>query len=398
MGKIRDYRDEVYNRLCEQIDQINSTTFSSVTDFFGDSVLTLGKWAGILKLDENVRDTKKYHKRVLDMNDTTKKELKDIFEKVEKVDNSFSKDIAAVNSRQQIYFNKIKKLHEMITPSGEIKSAKYIRTQCEPYNKQLDAADKKIQPKYVEQLNYSMKKEAIEGAVGSIGSIVKLGADIVTMPASWMKAFATGGPVGFAKEWLSDTWGLINDLYSVAGNLSGYHLLWFGEIGYLITRNPYCLSATLEKTEGMTGAAGLYDTLEAREKAEGKDKFTTSMKKGAKFMDHLDTTVGLLSDGKDLLKDPKGVILPKNPMKHSILHKADMTQEAQKNYKRIQNFYNKFEKEANVAKTTKMIYSYAEEIYNSGVSGGVVKETFENSKLWKDLCKIVDYKETYKLE
>lgn len=397
MGKKRDYRDEVYNRLCEQIDQINSETFNPVADFLGDSALTLGKWAGILKLDENVKDTKEYHKHVLDMNNTTKKQLKNIFKKVKEIDNSFSKDIAAVNSRQQTYFNKIKNLHAMITPSGEIKSAEYIRTHCEPYNKQLTAADKKIQPKYVEQLKYAMKREAIEGAKGTIGGIVKVAADIVIMPASWIKAYATGGFIGFAKEWTFDTWGLINDFYSTVGNGSGLLGLGVGGVAYSITKNPRMLRTGLDHAEDMTGAGGLYDALEADEKANGKSVVTTYMKKGAKFMDHLDTTVSLASDGKDLLKNPKGVILPKNPMKHSILHKADMTQEAQKNYKRIQNFYNKFEKEANIAKTTKMVYSYAEDIYNLGVPGGGVKETLDSSKAWKDLCKIVDYKKTYKL-
>lgn len=69
---VRRYNDEAYQRLTKQIDKINDETMCGFTDMLGDLVLHMGKWSGIIQTSNSER----YQKEMLDMNNTTKNQLK----------------------------------------------------------------------------------------------------------------------------------------------------------------------------------------------------------------------------------------------------------------------------------------------------------------------------------
>lgn len=398
---IRDYRDSVYQKLCKQVDQINEETMNPVTDILGDILLRFKKWIHLLELDQNTKDTTKYYKSVLDMRDTTKADLKKIFEKVDAVDKGMSSDISKLNDRQNNYKSRLVELASMIKPGWKIESAQYIHERCAIYNKKIETLDKSIATDYKAELKYMMKEEALEGAKGAVGGIVKLAVDIFAMPAKWTMAFCTEGPSGLGKEAVSDTWGLINDFFGAAGNISGLAGIGVTAAIYGFTKNTAYARSGIEFLEGYTGAKDLYDVLEADEKANGESSFTSGMKTVAGTIDNIDTTVSLVTDAKNLVTKGKG-ILPMNPMKHTVLEKADMTEDAVEHFKHYQWLYNKLEKEGNIASTIGEVYNLGEVAYDMnqprGVAESLGKRVANESKLVKDLGKIIDYDNTFHIQ
>lgn len=82
----RDYTEATLNELKQQIREINESDFSPITDFFGDIWYGVQSLVGVLKIDNYLNDVSSYHRKVLDQNDTTVKELEGIFTAVRNVD------------------------------------------------------------------------------------------------------------------------------------------------------------------------------------------------------------------------------------------------------------------------------------------------------------------------
>ena len=206
---IRDYTEQTYERLCEQVDQINAEKMDPIKDQIGDIFNFFQKWIHVLKLDDDMKNATQYHKAVLDMYDTTKAELDKIFRKVNNVDQTMSTNTSKLNERQINHSSKLAKLCEMIHPGWKIESVKTIRERCKIYNSNIENLDEQIAVDYDVELKSVMKKEAMEGLRGTLSGIVKLGINIFSMPAKWTMALCTKGPAGMIKEGLSDTWGFL---------------------------------------------------------------------------------------------------------------------------------------------------------------------------------------------
>lgn len=74
--KTRDFTRETYEILIKEIEKIDSENWSKVTDFIGDIFLRIGKFTHFISLDEEMQNVREYQKSVLDMNNTTKSQLK----------------------------------------------------------------------------------------------------------------------------------------------------------------------------------------------------------------------------------------------------------------------------------------------------------------------------------
>lgn len=378
---IRDYSDEVYNCMLKQIDEINSETINCVTDALGDVVLHMGKWTGLIRTSS----TEEYQKKMLDMNDTTAKQLKKIFKEVKEIDATKSEDIKKINDRQREYNNKIKQLSDTIHPGVSFKSAEEIKKICSGINGNLTAADKAINEKYQTVLRSTTSDVVLKAVKGTIGGIVNCGVSILSLPVKMIEGLATGGPVKMATEAASDTWGIINSVFSVGSNIGALAAVGLGGVFAFATGNSRYREAGLEEAEKYVGSEGLADALIAE---YGENKFTSTVKGVSDMIDTIDTLDSLIDDSKGFIKGEG--ILPKNPIpEHEVLQKKDMLDKYKDDYRHIQWLYNKYEKQKNNASVVKHVYDYAETIFDVNEEGGVLEslgsEMLEESKLLKDM-------------
>ena len=86
----RDFTIASYESFCAMIRQIQDEQWSGITDWFGDAYLTVKHWLGDLGLYDKMADLDKYHKEVLDKEDTSIAKLEQIFEEVSSVDTMYT--------------------------------------------------------------------------------------------------------------------------------------------------------------------------------------------------------------------------------------------------------------------------------------------------------------------
>ena len=72
----RDFSDEAKQKLLKYVDEVTADgTWDRVKDWFGDAGLTIQSWLGQLSIQNYVNDVDTYHKKVLDKNNTTAKQI-----------------------------------------------------------------------------------------------------------------------------------------------------------------------------------------------------------------------------------------------------------------------------------------------------------------------------------
>ena len=86
----RDFSDEAKQKLLKYVDEVTADgTWDRVKDWFGDAGLTIQSWLGQLSIQNYVNDVDTYHKKVLDKNNTTAKQIGEIFSNVQAVDTKY---------------------------------------------------------------------------------------------------------------------------------------------------------------------------------------------------------------------------------------------------------------------------------------------------------------------
>ena len=75
----RDFSDEAKQKLLKYVGEVTADgTWDRVKDWFGDAGLTIQSWLGQLSIQNYVNDVDTYHKKVLDKNNTTAKQIGEI--------------------------------------------------------------------------------------------------------------------------------------------------------------------------------------------------------------------------------------------------------------------------------------------------------------------------------
>ena len=116
---IRDFSQEAKETLYSQIDKVTPVgVMESVGDFFGDLGLAFQSWAGELSINSYLDNVEKYHEKVLDKNNTTKKEIDKIFQEVASVDSSYAGEFQNVSAIMVQYREYINAMSEMILPQN----------------------------------------------------------------------------------------------------------------------------------------------------------------------------------------------------------------------------------------------------------------------------------------
>lgn len=330
---IRDYSNDVYQRLMSEIDVIRTETINPVTDFMGDIAYHIGKFAHIIELKDNMKNVTDYQKAILDMDDITKEKLKKIFQTVEHLDNIYAKEIKMITERQYSYRDKLKVLTEQIKPGLHITEAKELKRICSQFNRKLEQYDKEINKVFEAELKKEEKRLLSDGTKKLGGSAIGTVVNIMSMPFKWTKALYVHGLSGLAGEAISDTWSLINSVFDFStalGGMAGVGLIsglkkvkWANSVGR---------EKGMQRMDKLIHGEGLSGGLEADDVPEGVVKLS---KKIDNIVDEIDT-YNTLFDFK----------------------KSKVITDKEKQFEKIKKWAN-FKKEAEVASKIKKIYSTA---------------------------------------
>lgn len=390
-GVVRDFTEATKQRLSGEIDDINKSTWSPVTDAIGDVISYAGKWLGIISLKDDMSNVESYQRTVLDMTNTTKKELEQIFEDVYAIDKEFKGKFAEIVENETAYNDRLKFLFDLIKPNFSICSAATIRKDIGAYDDKLRATSNKTNATFEKEVDWAAKQAALEATKGTISSIFKAAVDLVCLPASMIKNIATGNPIGI----LTDTWNIIDDVFAVGGNLAGLTVVGIGYGIGALTGSSKVKHEAVKYSEAYGGVSGLTDVLEAEEKVNGEGGFITGMKKVSQTIDAASAAYGLFSDAKDFLENPKKMMdFDFGFKEYEPIKKADMVKEYQDDYRKWQSLYRNYVKDNHVIELKNI--SNAKDFLDpitgfftgddkgewESVVGGEIAEAFKKSNKW----------------
>lgn len=344
-GVVRDFTEATKQRLSGEIDDINKSTWSPVTDAIGDVFSYAGKWLGIISLKDDMSNVESYQRTVLDMTDMTKKELEQIFEDVYDIDKDYKGKFAEIVENEIAYNDRLKFLFDLIKPNFSICSAATIRKDIGAYDEKLRTTSNKTNATFEKEVDWAAKQAALEATKGTISSLFKAAVDIVCLPASMIKNIATGNPIGIA----TDTWNIIDDVFAVGSNLVGLASLGLGYAIGGISGNTNVKNEAVKYSEAYGGASGLTDALKAEEEINGEGGLITGMRKVSETIDTASAAYGLFSDCKDFLESPEKMMdFDFGFKEYSPIKKADMIEEYQDDYRKWQSLYRNYVKDNHV--------------------------------------------------
>ena len=115
----RDFSDEAKQKLLKYVDEVTADgTWDRVKDWFGDAGLTIQSWLGQLSIQNYVNDVDTYHKKVLDKNNTTAKQIGEIFSNVQAVDTRYLSIAGSEAACGDDIIKLIRDLASAIDPNG----------------------------------------------------------------------------------------------------------------------------------------------------------------------------------------------------------------------------------------------------------------------------------------
>lgn len=86
---LRDFSGSSKQNLLELVSQVESEKICNFTDWIGDRWFDFEEWIGVLNIKKYVDKVNEYHKKVIDKNNTTKRDIEQIFDNVKSVDKTY---------------------------------------------------------------------------------------------------------------------------------------------------------------------------------------------------------------------------------------------------------------------------------------------------------------------
>lgn len=105
---VRDYSTDMRNALLDLTDEVKNEPFYDVTKW--DVWYRLEDWFGLLSISRYKDNIDSYHRKVIDINGTTKRQLNKIFNEVDKVTNEYVTDMNSIKSDIKSIKTSIKKI------------------------------------------------------------------------------------------------------------------------------------------------------------------------------------------------------------------------------------------------------------------------------------------------
>lgn len=109
---IRDFTSETEEKLLGLVAEVEDEKWFDWTDALGDAALDFMAWSGNLDVKDYTDEMEKYHKRVIDKNDTSKDDIHEIFENVYSMDDGFKVRFCALKTMNEKVLESILALTE----------------------------------------------------------------------------------------------------------------------------------------------------------------------------------------------------------------------------------------------------------------------------------------------
>ena len=312
---IRDFSEEKKERLKKQIDEINSETLCWLTDGLGDLGTRFVKWIGILDINNYMDNISAYHKKMLDMNDMTKKEIDQIFEDVYSVDSTYKDEFGEAASGLESWISKVNILRDQINPGFSIASAAGIRKSCREVNKEIEAVRKNMAETYDKELTYAEKRAAMEAAKGFVADLGTGIGNLMSMPGKMIESVVSGNPAGI----LSAEWDLINSVFSVGQKGAAFFSVGLGlGIGCLSGKNKNKVrEQAVTEAESLNSRDGLTGEFENLAQSDGlAGKVYGGLAKGSRSLDNINNIYQVYEGAKGM----QDTFTKENFTKDNIVH------------------------------------------------------------------------------
>lgn len=114
MGKIREFTEDVYNYLIDNIEK-NDEILEKAGDWFGDRWLKIKGWFDKVELDDDMSNVKQYHRDIIELNNWGIEKVNSVFKEVDTVERRNTKKINSSNDTLVAYNNALSKLCESIS-------------------------------------------------------------------------------------------------------------------------------------------------------------------------------------------------------------------------------------------------------------------------------------------
>lgn len=280
----RDYSEQALEKLKGTISEIEDTGFGKFTDFFGDMWNYCLSALGFLSIENYLNDVDTYHKKVLDMHDTSVNELIKIFSDVNDVDNQFGHKMEELTTQANEYAQVLLMLAGTIDPStGNI--AAFSEADASAAIDRINTASSFINVIFDESLTMKEKYVAKEAALELVKDVLK-GVGYV---ARFAGNVATGNVVGA----VANAYKIIDTVFSTGQDVASLATIGLGLGLTAVTGNNsfrYNAAASADEVRQRDGLAGELE-------AAGLD----GLAKGAKV-------VGMAADTVNLFNSAKGVV------------------------------------------------------------------------------------------
>ncbi len=122
----RDFSQQSKQNLLNLVSEVENEKLCDFTDWIGDRWYDFESWIGKLNIKNYLNNTNAYHKKVIDKNNTTKKNIETIFSNVNAIDKSYASIFKNQYTLLKQWDSYIAELNDIVTPSNGHFNSAYI--------------------------------------------------------------------------------------------------------------------------------------------------------------------------------------------------------------------------------------------------------------------------------
>ncbi len=137
----RDFSDSSKQKLINLVSEVENDKLSDFTDWIGDKWYQFEEFIGDLNIRNYINDVNRYHKKVIDKNNTTKESINKIFSEVNKINNSYQPIFANINSLLDKWESYLVTMSEIVTPSNGIYNIDSMKSKLDSIYSDIKTCD-----------------------------------------------------------------------------------------------------------------------------------------------------------------------------------------------------------------------------------------------------------------
>lgn len=122
----RDFTEKNKQNLLGLVNEVEQEKWCDATDWLGDRWLDFEGWIGTLDVQDYITNVNKYHKKVIDKNNTTAEEINTIFTNVNNINTQYVSCFASLLTELRSYTQQLVNLSITIDPANGVFNSDFI--------------------------------------------------------------------------------------------------------------------------------------------------------------------------------------------------------------------------------------------------------------------------------